>query len=97
MGAFGVGGRVTETQASQRYRVVPESAGPVFSLPVAATLKADPRVQRVMPNMARQSVWVRRRKLVELTRSTEDRVPLRAARTEVFLWRERQVDLQPFR
>ena len=90
-------GSRAEANGRERQRLVAHAVDPVHRLPRPAALDRDPRVQDEEPAEAGQVVrrgWLRKR---FLSRLAEDDAERRAARAEVALRRERDVNLQAVR
>src|SRR5438552_18608553 len=86
---------VTEPQTCQCDHVVADAADRPLGLPRLPAFDACLRVARVDPRETNQLISRRRRSGRDLDGSPEHRSPIRPARTEVRLRRERDVDLQP--
>lgn len=95
VGALGVGRGQPEAQAGEGEDVLAHRADPVLGLPQAAARQADPDVQGVMPQQARQQVGVRVPVGPQRLRSTEQQAPVGSARAELGLGCEGDVGLQP--
>src|SRR5438552_2993703 len=85
---------VTEPQTGERDHVVADATDRPLGLPRLPAFDACLRVPRVDPRETNQFV-LRRRSRRDVDGFPEHRSPVRPARTEISLRRERNVDLQP--